>query len=132
VCVKAFYFNDGFKYKFFIAGIRFSSIITNSVLSPNLEGIVMTTASARHILVATEEECLALKDRINAGEEFGQIAMEYSSCPSKAQGGDLGEFGPGMMVKEFDEAVFDGPVSVVQGPVKTQFGYHLLEVMSRG
>jgi peptidyl-prolyl cis-trans isomerase C len=104
----------------------------NSVLSPNLEGTVMTTASARHILVATEEECLALKDRINAGEEFGKIAMECSSCPSKAQGGDLGEFGPGMMVKEFDEAVFDGPVSVVQGPVKTQFGYHLLEVMSRG
>lgn len=91
----------------------------------------MTTASARHILVATEEECIALKERISAGEDFGQIAMEYSSCPSKAQGGDLGEFGPGMMVKEFDEAVFNGPISEVQGPVKTQFGYHLLEVTSR-
>ena len=91
----------------------------------------MTTASARHILVDTEEECIALKDRIEEGEDFAEIAREYSNCPSKAQGGDLGQFGPGMMVKEFDEVVFSADVNTLQGPVKTQFGYHLLEVTSR-
>jgi len=91
----------------------------------------MTTATARHILVDSEEQCLQLKDRITNGEDFGDIAREFSSCPSKAQGGDLGQFGPGMMVKEFDEVVFSADVNTLQGPVKTQFGYHLLEVTSR-
>lgn len=91
----------------------------------------MTTATARHILVETEAECLQLKDRINAGEDFADIARAHSNCPSKAQGGDLGQFGPGMMVKEFDEVVFSADVNSLQGPVKTQFGYHLLEVTSR-
>ena len=91
----------------------------------------MSTASARHILVDTEEQCLQLKERIEAGEDFADIAREYSSCPSKAQGGDLGQFGPGMMVKEFDEVVFSADVNTLQGPGKTQFGYHLLEVTSR-
>ena len=91
----------------------------------------MTTASARHILVDTEEQCLQLKERIENGEDFAEIAKEFSSCPSKAQGGDLGQFGPGMMVKEFDEVVFSADVNTLQGPVKTQFGYHLLEVTSR-
>jgi peptidyl-prolyl cis-trans isomerase C len=91
----------------------------------------MTVASARHILVDTEEECLQLKDRIDAGEDFSDVARAHSSCPSKAQGGDLGQFGPGMMVKEFDEVVFNADVNTLQGPVKTQFGYHLLEVTNR-
>ena len=91
----------------------------------------MTVASARHILVSTEEECLDLKGRIEAGEDFADIARAHSSCPSKAQGGDLGQFGPGMMVKEFDEVVFFFFLNTLQGPVKTQFGYHLLEVTSR-
>lgn len=91
----------------------------------------MTTASARHILVDTEEECLQLKDRIDAGEDFADVARAHSNCPSKAQGGDLGQFGPGMMVKEFDAVVFSADINTVQGPVKTQFGYHLLEVTRR-
>lgn len=91
----------------------------------------MTTATARHILVNTEAECLQLKDRINAGEDFAEVARKHSTCPSKAQGGDLGQFGPGMMVKEFDAVVFSADVNTLQGPVKTQFGYHLLEVTSR-
>ncbi|MCI5106729.1 MAG: peptidyl-prolyl cis-trans isomerase [Pseudomonadales bacterium] len=91
----------------------------------------MTVATARHILVDTESECLALKERIENGEDFAEIAREHSNCPSKAQGGDLGQFGPGMMVKEFDEVVFSADVNSLQGPVKTQFGYHLLEVTSR-
>ena len=91
----------------------------------------MTVATARHILVESEEQCQALKERIEAGEDFADIAREFSTCPSKAQGGDLGQFGPGMMVKEFDEVVFSADVNSLQGPVKTQFGYHLLEVTSR-
>jgi len=91
----------------------------------------MAKARARHILVSTEKQCNELKTKIESGEDFAAIAKEYSSCPSKQQGGDLGEFGPGMMVPEFDEVVFSAPLNEVQGPVKTQFGYHLLEVTSR-
>lgn len=91
----------------------------------------MARANARHILVETEEQCNSLKDEISNGAEFSDLAAKYSSCPSGKQGGDLGEFGPGQMVKEFDEVVFSAPVGVVQGPVKTQFGYHLLEVTKR-
>ena len=91
----------------------------------------MATATARHILVDSEEQCQSLKDEIEAGAEFSDLSKQHSSCPSGQQGGDLGEFGPGMMVKEFDEVVFSADVSSVQGPVKTQFGYHLLEVTSR-
>jgi peptidyl-prolyl cis-trans isomerase C len=91
----------------------------------------MPKASARHILVSSEKECLDLKKRIEAGEDFGALAAEYSSCPSGRKGGALGTFGPGQMVPEFDKAVFSGGVGEVQGPVKTQFGYHLLEVTQR-
>ena len=92
----------------------------------------MAVASARHILVQTEEECLKLKDLIlDEGKDFSEIARDYSKCPSKEQGGDLGQFGPGMMVKEFDEVVFNAKINSLQGPIKTQFGYHLLEVLSR-
>ncbi|HIA09227.1 MAG TPA: peptidylprolyl isomerase [Chromatiaceae bacterium] len=91
----------------------------------------MATASARHILVDSEEKCNEIKDKISAGLDFGEAAKEHSSCPSSAQGGALGEFGPGQMVPEFDQVVFSGEVNVVHGPVKTQFGYHLLEITSR-
>lgn len=91
----------------------------------------MALASARHILVNSEESCLELKQQIESGSDFADLAKKHSSCPSGAQGGDLGEFGPGMMVPAFDKVVFSAPVGVVQGPVKTQFGYHLLEVTSR-
>ncbi len=92
----------------------------------------MAWATARHILVDSEEKCNDLKTVITSGADFGAIAQENSTCPSSAQGGDLGKFGPGQMVPEFDEAVFSGDVGVVYGPIKTQFGYHLLEVTARG
>jgi peptidyl-prolyl cis-trans isomerase C len=92
----------------------------------------MTRASARHILVATQELCEELKTRIATGESFAELAEQHSTCPSGREGGNLGEFGPGQMVKEFDEVVFSAPLREVQGPVKTQFGYHLLEVTDRG
>ncbi|KZN51909.1 peptidylprolyl isomerase [Pseudoalteromonas luteoviolacea] len=91
----------------------------------------MTLASARHILVDSEAQCLELKQRIAGGEDFADLAKEFSNCPSGQDGGALGEFGPGMMVPEFDKVVFSAPLNEVQGPVQTQFGYHLLEVTSR-
>jgi peptidyl-prolyl cis-trans isomerase C len=91
----------------------------------------MTVATARHILVSTEEQCEELKTQIAAGADFADLAKEHSSCPSGRNGGDLGQFGPGQMVPEFDKVVFSADVGTVQGPVKTQFGYHLLEVTSR-
>ena len=91
----------------------------------------MSQASARHILVKTEEECNSLKQQIENGGDFAAIAAEHSQCPSGQKGGELGTFGPGQMVPEFDTVVFNEAVGVVHGPVKTQFGYHLLEVQSR-
>jgi peptidyl-prolyl cis-trans isomerase C len=91
----------------------------------------MPRATARHILVESQQKCEELKSQIVGGADFAEIARQHSTCPSRAMGGDLGEFGPGQMVKEFDQVVFSAPVNTVQGPVKTQFGYHLLEVTSR-
>ena len=91
----------------------------------------MTKATARHILVDTESQCQELKTEIEGGADFAELAKQHSSCPSGRSGGDLGEFSPGMMVPEFDKVVFSADVNTVQGPVKTQFGYHLLEVTSR-
>ena len=91
----------------------------------------MSKATARHILVATCEECEKLKEQIEGGEDFVEIAKKYSQCPSGQQGGDLGEFSPGQMVKEFDEVVFSKDVDKVYGPVQTQFGFHLIEITSR-
>lgn len=91
----------------------------------------MPKASARHILVSSKEECEAIKAQIAAGADFADLAAEHSSCPSGQEGGELGEFRPGQMVPEFDKVVFSAPVGVVQGPVKTQFGFHLVEVTSR-
>ncbi len=92
----------------------------------------MSQASARHILVETEDQCNELKNQIAGGADFAELARSHSKCPSGARGGDLGSFGRGQMVPEFDTVVFSAPVNEVQGPVKTQFGYHLLEVTARG
>ena len=91
----------------------------------------MIRAAARHILVDTEELCIELKEKIIAGENFSDIAKNHSNCPSKAQGGALGSFGKGQMVREFEEVVFSAQLHQVQGPIKTQFGYHLVEVTNR-
>lgn len=89
-------------------------------------------ATARHILVDSAEKAQQLKTDIENGADFAELAKQHSSCPSGAQGGDLGQFGKGMMVPEFDAVVFSAPINEVQGPVQTQFGYHLLEVTARG
>jgi len=91
----------------------------------------MATASARHILVETQEACQSLKEQIEGGADFAEIAKKHSKCPSGQQGGELGKFGQGQMVPEFDRVVFNEEVGKVHGPVQTQFGYHLLEITSR-
>ena len=91
----------------------------------------MAKARARHILVATKEACEDLKTQIEGGADFAALAKEHSDCPSGKRGGDLGEFSQGQMVKEFDDIVFSGELGKTHGPVKTQFGYHLIEITSR-
>ena len=91
----------------------------------------MPTATARHILVETEEVCLDLKKQIESGTDFASIASEFSACPSGKSGGDLGTFQKGQMVKEFDDVVFTEALDTVHGPVKTQFGFHLIEITDR-
>ena len=91
----------------------------------------MPTAHARHILVSTEDQANDLKAEIAGGVEFRAAAKQHSSCPSSAQGGDLGSFSPGQMVPEFDKVIWKEAVGEVHGPVKTSFGYHLIEIVSR-
>ena len=91
----------------------------------------MAKAHACHILVSSEEECNNLKQQIIDGADFAEMAAAHSQCPSGKQGGDLGSFSPGQMVPEFDTVVFNEAVGEVHGPVKTQFGYHLIEIKSR-
>ncbi len=91
----------------------------------------MPKASARHILVDTLESCEALKAQIAGGADFASMARQHSKCPSGKQGGALGTFFRGEMVKEFDDVVFTAELGKVHGPVKTQFGYHLIEITNR-
>ena len=91
----------------------------------------MARASARHILVPTATQAEDLKKQIAEGADFAELARQHSTCPSGARGGELGTFLPGQMVKEFNDVCFNEEVGVVHGPVKTQFGYHLIEVTKR-
>lgn len=90
------------------------------------------TVSAKHILVDSEELCSEIKNKIENGEmSFEEAAKQYSTCPSKEQGGNLGVFGRGMMVPEFEEAAFTLDLEKVSEPVQTQFGYHLIKVEAK-
>jgi peptidyl-prolyl cis-trans isomerase C len=91
----------------------------------------MSKATARHILVNTEQECNDIKNQIENGSDFAELAKQRSQCPSGQRGGDLGEFSPGQMVQEFDQVVFSADIGIVHGPVQTQFGFHLIEITSR-
>ena len=87
-----------------------------------------TQVTARHILVQTLAEAMAARERItDLNEDFGQVAREVSKCPSGQQGGALGTFGKGQMVKPFEDAAFSQEVGKVSLPVQTQFGYHLIQ-----
>lgn len=82
---------------------------------------------ASHILVKTLEEATNLQTQINTGSDFGQLASQHSSCPSGKNGGDLGMFGPGQMVKPFEDATMSLTVGGLSAPIQTQFGYHLIK-----
>lgn len=88
-------------------------------------------AAARHILVKTREEAEMLKQRLDNGDDFAKLAKRHSICPSAKKGGDLGEFRRGQMAKAFDDVVFRKPELVIHGPVKTRFGYHLIQTIYR-
>ncbi|WP_210396210.1 peptidylprolyl isomerase [Motiliproteus sediminis] len=92
----------------------------------------MAFALVRHILVKTAAEAEKLKQQLAKGADFGVLARKHSLCPSKKRGGDLGEVRPGQMVRSVDRVIFTKPLRQVQGPVKSSFGYHLIEVIYRG
>jgi peptidyl-prolyl cis-trans isomerase C len=87
----------------------------------------MSKVSARHILVEHEYEAQDLVKKLAEGSSFETLAQKFSKCPSKQRGGDLGAFGRGRMVKSFEDAAFALEVNQVSPPVKTQFGYHLIQ-----
>ena len=90
-----------------------------------------TSIRASHILVKTEEEAKKLYDEIQNGVSFAKIAEEKSLCPSGQNGGDLGFFGKGMMVKPFEDAAFSLNVGEISQPVQTQFGWHLIQLTDK-
>ena len=117
-----------------VVGIKVSDDEVRAYYDENKEKFVSgETVNASHILVDTEERALEILSKIKAGEiSFEDAAREYSSCPSKANGGSLGDFGRGQMVPEFDSAVFAMEVGEISAaPVQTQFGYHLIKLNAK-
>jgi len=86
---------------------------------------------ASHILVKDYDLARKLSQEIKQGARFEDLARQHSTCPSKSSGGDLGWFGPGKMVKEFEDACRKTGVGSISDPVKTQFGYHLVKVTGK-
>ena len=106
----------------FIGNLKLGAKMTND----------FTQVRAAHILVSTKEEASDLRNKIVAGEmKFEDAAAQYSQCPSGVRGGDLGYFGRGMMVKEFEVPSFNEPVGTVTEPIQTQFGWHLIYVIDK-
>lgn len=86
---------------------------------------------ASHILVKSEQEAIDLYNQIKEGLSFADAASKYSLCPSGYEGGDLGFFGKGMMVKPFEDAAFELEIGELSKPVQTQFGWHLILVTDK-
>ena len=86
------------------------------------------SVNAAHILVNSEKDAQNILARLEKGESFETLAKRFSKCPSKSKGGNLGWFGKGDMVPEFENAAFNAKKGEVVGPVKTEFGYHLILV----
>jgi len=90
-----------------------------------------TEVHAYHILVSTKEEADTIKKELDAGGNFQELAKDFSTCPSGVNGGDLGWFGKGMMIQEFEDAVFALNVNEISEPVQTQFGWHIILVIAK-
>ena len=90
-----------------------------------------TEVRALHILTKTKNQANAIIMRINNGESFKELAKQFSNCPSGQVGGDLGYFGRGVMVPEFEKAAFDTPTGEISEPVQTDFGYHVIKVIDK-
>ena len=107
-----------------------SKAFANEEYAAPPEGI---KASARHILVKNKDDLDVVVNELQSGKSFNTVASQYSSCPSSAQGGSLGSFTPGTMVKEFDNVIFNADTNIgeIVGPVETQFGYHMIVVDKR-
>jgi peptidyl-prolyl cis-trans isomerase C len=90
-----------------------------------------TQVRASHILVSTLDEANFLVNELKAGKGFEELAKKHSQCPSGQRGGDLGFFGKGMMVPEFEKAAFSLEPGMVSAPIRTQFGYHLIKVTGK-
>jgi parvulin-like peptidyl-prolyl isomerase len=88
---------------------------------------MVSKVRASHILVDKQSQALRIQEELRAGKDFKALAREHSTCPSRKRGGDLGFFGRGQMVKGFERAAFALKVGEVSGPVKTQFGYHIIK-----
>ena len=101
---------------------------SNAAMAEAEDPSLYKTVRASHILVDSEDQAWAIKSRITEGENFETLAKEYSKCPSKEKGGDLGYFNRGQMVPEFEYAAFSTPIGEVSDPVKTRFGWHLIKV----
>ncbi len=92
------------------------------------EAGMVKSVSACHILVGNEKDAQKIMERLAKGEDFAELAKRFSKCPSKSKGGNLGWFGKGDMVPEFEQACFNGKTGDVVGPVKTDFGYHIIKI----
>jgi parvulin-like peptidyl-prolyl isomerase len=86
-----------------------------------------TKIRASHILVEKQSQAIKVQEELKAGANFSELARKYSTCPSGKRGGDLGQFGRGQMVKEFEVVAFALRPGQVSEPVKTKFGYHLIK-----
>ena len=93
--------------------------------------VTQDQVKASHILVKEEDKAQGIKEKIDSGENFEELAREFSTCPSSSKGGDLGFFGRGQMVAEFENAAFSLKPGEITGPVKTQFGYHMIKLTDR-
>lgn len=120
-----------------LSGVALQAVVTAAVTDDAIkaaydarfkDAVAQTEYNAAHILVDTEEKAIALKAEIEAGADFAEVAKANSTDGAAANGGDLGWFGVGMMVKPFEDAVLAAEVGKVTGPVKTDFGYHLVLV----
>lgn len=115
----------------FIVFALFAFVSTPYSVVKAAESYTVTSVKASHILVDSKQEADSIKSKINNGESFETMAKKYSKCPSGKNGGDLGYFERGQMVKAFEDVAFNLPVGKVSEPVKTQFGWHLIKVYDK-